>query len=422
MAPRRTRALPRSVLVLFLLPCAAWGCGDSGPGPSDPPGDPVDPDPPAPLSLDCLGSSPACPEIVVQGDAPATLPGGEASPFRGFADPSVRRDPASGRLWMAYSWPHVSVPSPGVRVPGVDIHLAHSDDGGATWIFDGPLWASTRAADAADPSSKGYLDHEVATLARTADGSAWYGARLDYFVPDEGGLPARPPSSFHLRIARAATPPALADAPSSVLGSRLTHAGWRVDVDLSSLDAALARCHLWNEPALHVDGTTLYLLVRCLTFDLATNVPRVADSDQVVFSTVPAGEPTAWTWRYEGVLAGGAEAVALGGRGLTQGDLARGTDGKLLAVLTPDDWSASERDFVHFGCRVVEVASLRPPRLARNPDGSLAVRATVTASDQGPLGPGACGYDPGSATGVLLVRRVIGGGLVASIHRTGLRP
>ena len=155
----------------------------------------------------------------------------------------------------------------------------------------------------------------------------------------------------------------------------------------------------------------------------AGTVPKVSESDVVVFATEPTGEVRSWRWRYVGKLAGGAEARELGGVGVTQIDLARGVDGQLLLVTSPDDWNTGMQDFVHYGCRVTEVESIDPPKLARDSAGRLKVRATITASDTMPLGPGACTYDQASATGVLLVRRHKERGLMtASIHSTGMRP
>jgi hypothetical protein len=127
-------------------------------------------------------------------------------------------------------------------------------------------------------------------------------------------------------------------------------------------------------------------------------------------------------WRFVGTLAGENEARDLGAPGLTQIDLTHGTDGQLLLIATPDDFSTSLMDFVHYGCRAVEVASIDPPRLARDGNGKLKVRAVVKAPDT-PIGPGACAYEPASETGILLVRREKGKGfMTASISKTGLRP
>lgn len=389
----------------------------------------IETQPPAPHTdapvFDCTATKPLCPHIVIAGDGFAALPNGEPSPFRGFADPTIRQDPQTNRLWMAYSWPNVHVLGPLQVVPGVDIHLAHSDDGGATWAYDGDLWSSYADTNRGGDGAPGFTDHEVANLLpiQTASSLTWVGARLDYFLPNSGGFKERPVGSFRLVLTQADSPAQLRDAPSVTLGSSLTSPGWGVDFYLSSLDASLERCSLWNEPALFYENETLYLVVRCLAYSQTTSLPMMDESDLVVFSTQPVGDLKGWQWSYLGALAGSNEARELGGDGLTQVDLAKGTDGALLAVLTTDAWSNAERDFIHYGCLVVEVESLDPPALKRDDDGRLIVRAVATASDQSPLGPGACSYDPASATGVLIVRREkVEGYMVAGIFTTGLRP
>ncbi len=158
--------------------------------------------------FDCVGS--ACPSIEIMGDSVSTLPNGEASPFSGFADPSIRRDAVSGELWMAYSWPNVRFTGePEKRrffrrsrgaMPGVDIHLARSRDGGRSWRFSGKLWSSISATS--PDGESGHMGHEVANLlpVDTPEGTLWYGARLQYFLPDEGGFKKRPVSSFRILV------------------------------------------------------------------------------------------------------------------------------------------------------------------------------------------------------------------------------
>lgn len=376
--------------------------------------------------LDCRADSPACPELSIAGDVAATREEGEPSPFRGFADASLRRDPASGRLWMAYSWPTVHELPGGGLAPSVETHLASSDDGGASWSFERVLFPSEPGVDEGGSLEPGHVGHEVPNLLPlvAADGTVdWVGVRLDYFLPDAGGFRRRPTTSFRIVVSRAASPALLAEGPAVTLASAVTAPGWGAALDLSELAPELGKCALWNEPALAGDRERIYLALRCLAFEADLRTPAVAESDLVVFSAAPAGEPAAWSWSYEGRLAGGAEAVELGGRGLTQLELAEGRDGGLLAIVTPDDWSAELREFLHFGCRAVEVESLSPPRLARGAAGELVVRASVDASDLAPLGPGSCGYDPASATGIVFARRVKSvGELVSTLHATGLRP
>src|SRR5689334_13486682 len=82
-------------------------------------------------TMDCRGFSWECPALMIRGDSI------DNSLFRGMADPSIRQDPASGRLWLAYSWPNMIAS----RTPGSQLHLAHSDDQGDTWTYDSTLFS-----------------------------------------------------------------------------------------------------------------------------------------------------------------------------------------------------------------------------------------------------------------------------------------
>jgi hypothetical protein len=387
--------------------------------------------------VDCAGQ--ACPELKINGDAASDLPNGQPSPFRGFADPSIRRDPSTGRLWMAYSWPSVKVNGAGrmFRRPGgveasVAIHLAFSDDNGDHWRYYGPLWDPT--PERAPNGTPGHTSHEVANLLPRQVGgkTIWYAARLDYFLPDVGGFRSRPPQSFRVRVFQADTVPGLADAPSETLGSARTDPAYGVDQNLTTLSPNVRQCHLWNEPALYSKGDQLYLTLSCRVFE--GRRPNSIKQTLEVFSTRPDGPPNRWRWRYAGRLSGPQEAKELGGEDLTQIELANSRDGQLLAVVSPERFSDSLFDFVRTGCVAVAVASLDPPRLARTASGALDVRARIVDSDAGPHGTAACAYDPASSTGILLVKRQKenvgfaaargggGGRMSVSIHRTGARP
>lgn len=326
---------------------------------------------------------------------------------------------------MAYSWPSIRVSPTGLRSTSVETHLAHSDDQGTTWQSDGVLFPAAPAADAGGDGGRGSTDHEVPNLlpVQSSDGAIeWYSAHLDLFAPEGSGLAARPLSSFRIVVSRAPTPTALTDAPSTTLGSAATAPGWHVDADLSSLDGDLERCTVWNEPALAAQNGLLYLALRCLAIGPA-GVPDLEHSSLELFSTEPVGAPDTWTWHWEGSLARADEARELGGEGLTQVELAVGRDGALLVLVTPDRWLPEQRQFAHLGVRVLELASLDPPILARDQRGALVVRAAVDASDLDPLGPGAATYDPAIDAGVVLVRRQIAPGtLVASMHATEVHP
>lgn len=375
------------------------------------------------VAFDCTADSPDCPQMEIVGESPAILPNGEESPFRGFADPSVRSDPVTGTLWMAYSVPNMDVLNNNRPSPGVAIHLASSVDGGATWQYQGVLW-DVQALNNPTNHEAGTLDHEVANLlpVQTYSGLIWYGVRLDYFLPEKGAFKARPFDSFHLRIAQSDSPPALADAETVILSTSQTASEWNADLDLTTLNPSLSRCAMWNEPALHYADGELFLALRCLVFSPG-GLPLVEQSDIVIFAAQPAATIRDMQWRYVGILANGEDAKELGGDGITQIDLAPGMDGQLLLILSPDAWSSEEKDFVHYGCKVIEVESLDPPVLKRDSEGNLIVRAVVTASDSPALGPAACAYDPASATGVIIGRRIKTSSFMEVwLHATGLNP
>jgi hypothetical protein len=375
------------------------------------------------LTIDCLGDE-NCPAITVEGDRPAVLPTGAPSPLRGLSDATIRRDPVTGVLWMAYSWPSVHVGAAGKRGTRVETHLARSADDGVTWSFAGVLWPADKSVDP-ETGTAGFTDHEVPNLLPVFDEEGkslrWVGARLDLFVPEGGTLAKRPGSSFRIAVAVGPDPEALASTVPVMLGSAGTHSGWDVDIDLTDLDPSLGRCTLWNEPALHFDGSTLFLALRCLP--VGGGGPDVVDSSIEVFATRPEGDASTWRWAYAGRLAGHSEAAELGADGLTQLELAEARDGTLLAIVTPDRWDVALREFVHVGLRVLEVDSLEDPSLARDEQGRLLIRAQVDASDLQPFGPGAGAYESTAELGLVMMRRVIGsGGLVASLHDTGIHP
>jgi hypothetical protein len=369
---------------------------------------------PSLLLTDCLAASSDCPEISIKGDAPATFPNGTDSSFRGYADPSIRKDPNSNRLWMTYSWTSIHFESLKNHVPMVDIHLSYSDDGGKTWHYQGPLWSAYKDTNKGGDQGVGYTSVEVSNILPiiTEAGTTWIGARAEYFLPMPGGFQKRDPDSIRLLISKAPSLPELRSGPFVTIGTDHTSKAWGIDMNLSALSPELKKCYIWNEPALTYDNGTLYMALECLQ----RSGTKLGGSI-VVFSTKPLGDVKSWKWQYNGELAGSNEGNELGGEGVTQVELAKGVDGKLLAILSPE-----ENQTNHMGCRVVEVDSLEKPKLARVKE-KLVVRSTITASDLGKAGPGACAYDPASATGVIVVRRMLENKeFVTTLNATGLKP
>jgi len=395
-----------------------------------------------PARFDCVAGS--CPALVIEADDISRYPNGQPAGFRGFADPCIRRDPGSGSLWMVYSWPHMEYLGGGGRrsatrarfALGVETHLASSKDGGRTWRRESVLWPKTPARyrhPVTRAEVDGFVSHEVPNIVPFTGeaGTAWAGVRLDYFLGRDGSYRARNPRSFCLRLMTAASPAALARAEPVTFGTAENAPECHVDADLRALARDLPAHFIPNEPALFFDDGRLYLAF--VARPLAGSTPAFPESRIVVLSTQPRGDVGAWKWRYQGTLAAHREATELGGEALTQIELARGRDGQLLALLTPEVWDAElAREFgsdpfggiVHKGVAVVEVASLETPALARRGDGTLAVRTFLTASAGGERGAGAAGYDPASSTGVLLTLRDIVPKqyLAFSLHRTGRHP
>jgi|GEM_PF-648537 hypothetical protein len=375
-----------------------------------------------PLVLDCIPGS-SCRALKIQGDAHYTLPNGKPSPFAGYADPSLRQDPLNKTLWLGYSYPNYHFDA-GKQTPGVDIHLAKSGDGGNSWTLVKNLFPSTPLPNPARPNENGYLDHEVINLLPVVENNrvTWYAARLDYFVPNVGGYAARANNSFHLRVFKADSPEALNDAPFALLSSNLTATEWGAHQNLQTLNPELSDVGFWNEPALAFEDGRLYLATVAFVYDRSGN-PVMNRNNVYVFSTEPTGAPNTWRWIFNGTLARARDANELGAQRLTQIDLARGADGKWLLIATPDDWHTTLRDYNHKGCQALEIQSLKNPALARGADGKLRVRAIITASDSNELGSAACTYDPGSASGIVLTRRVkTANELTVSLWQTGIKP
>ncbi len=390
----------------------------------------------SPARLDCTPER--FPALVIRGDDVSRDPRGRPAAFRGFADPCIRRDPVSGDLWLAYSWPHVEYPGGRWSRPavGVETHLARSGDGGRSWQRERVLWPKT-AARFRDPrkgaTRDGFISHEVPNLLPCpVEGKpAWLGVRLDYFLGRDGYYKDRDTLSFCLRLLSAPRPGALAGAPLLTFGHDMSSSECNVDVNLCRLSRDFPPVFLPNEPALFFADGRLFLVFVVMVFYGQT--PDFAKSFVAVVSTEPRGATRSWRWRYHGKLATHAEARELGAESLTQVELALGRDGQILAFLTPESWNAeAAREFGgdafggirHHGCAVVEVASLETPALARRKGGRLAVRALLHSSTASELGPGAAGYDLRSATGVLYTLRDTGDKreLSWSLHPTGLHP
>lgn len=382
-------------------------------------------DPPGNINTivkDCIPGNPGCIELIVPGDPYYTPPSGPNT-FSGYADPGLRRDPQSNTLWFTYSWPNYRIVN-GNRIGAVDIHMAKSTDSGATFSFVQNLWPAVQMNNPASPAQAGCLNNETSNLLPVFDGTSvtWYAASFNYFIYNNGSGNAYAGNSFQIRIYKAASPQGLATATPSILGTYSLDASWGSIKNLAALSPELHSLDFWCEPALYYENGTLYLVLVSFDYDASGN-PIMANNNVHVFATNPAGNPDTWSWSYKGKLAGQAEANELGGQRLSQTDIVKSRDGKLLMVASPDDWIATENDYNHKGCKVVEVKSISNPALERGTDGKLKVRAFISASDANALGSAASTYDPGSNTGILFTRRnKTSSSFTINIWQTGVHP
>jgi hypothetical protein len=374
------------------------------------------------LSIDCTATNPNCPALTMPPDMP------DDAHATGFADPSMRRDPATGTLWMSYSYLDTfTVGSVSTRV--IELHLASSLDDGKTWTYAGsPLFTHEQVTTQADGAGPGagpyYTSHEVSNLYPVEiGGSVTWVMIYKYYTVVSGGSPVAgadggvdftdfTASSMLVLASGGATPEGLGSAPSVRLGAAGTKN--TVDVDLSALSSDVAGCAQLDEPALMTTGDgKLYLAAFCLPLTAGGSVDY-PNGKYVVFSTTPAtGDPTSWTWAYEGTLAGPQQASLLGScwQYWWQLDLAKRQDGTLLAVVSPAKTGTVG------GCQVAEIASLSPPSI-----GNYVELASITTSDN--VSGDACTYEPTSSTGVVIFRGpyAVTDGKVATLNATGLSP
>lgn len=372
-----------------------------------------------PQFTDCTLSSAGCTPVGLQASDPYSTAGA----FAGYADATIRQDPQTGTLWMAYSWPH-TIPSGKAGVAGtqvLDIHLAYSLDAGKTWTYKGTLYSSQAMTNPLTGATD-YTAHEVLNLLpQVVNGvTYWYGIHSTYNVPQSSG--GSGVENYTKRWEIAVAPGTAADGPMALASATGQFLGqnantypqyWPVAVNLSSLDPEVSVCEQYYEPALVISGANLYLFLDCIPASNASGGKFYA-----VFKTAAlSGNGPNWTWTYikEGStkFANQSDAASVdrylapGATYLTQMDVAPGSrSGVLLAIVTAAyDTSTDASGKVSLGCAAVELASVDPPRFVYNSQGQVQVDAFLTSSDSQTGGPGSCTYSPYSATGMILAHR-----------------
>ena len=401
-------AAPARRHILTLAALAAASALLLGAAPEEAPAAPSSAPPTFHCSLDST-----CPEVMVAGDPFATL-GGDPAPFRGYGDPSLEYDPATGALWLSYSWLDVLVSDPGPPAQidfGVRTHLARSDDGGASFSFVESV-NQTTALTHPDSGVPGWALHEVSTLLREAPG-AWQMLWLTYFDPFGEPPPGDPEdrSDFYYRRSNASSPENLGPGVPWIRGYG-TSPSFGAQYNLSTIDG-LSDCAVFTEPALFSQGGVTYLATNCVVFQDAV---RRDDLERLVLLRQEADGYT-----YVGALLTSPDAADLGATRIEQADIALSRTGRILLIATPIQTGGTPE---HLGCVVFEMADL-PAALVQRDAGGHAVQLARITGDDDSIGPGLCTYDAASETGVLTVLHIFNEDpfdLEFSLRATGVHP
>lgn len=363
--------------------CLTGACGSSTPGPSDSgSNDPREP-------VECTGRGGGLPR-------PLDLP--EAEP-NGVYDPSLARDPESGRLWMAYS----SVTGP-AGTGRVSIHLAYTDDEGATWCHQGVVKGARSVPRQDQPEAiakaRGHWSHEVASIGH--DGAAdpsqrWMLVWHRYLHVDDED-PATDDRRFAYGWIAQRTAARAEDLLNGAETQLFAGAAYSADPEIRSYNQrqpggtpvvewwghpALGDCLALTEPALLPSDGGLYLAAFCA---------RLRGDSAIVLTRKVEG-----AWRYEGRLldASDAQVIDPGFDGFNAPDLVD-TDGGIRLIASP------VRSGLYQGCAIYDV-DLSSVAVSDRPRAVL-----PRSSDANVFQTGACTYDGESPLGLL----------VGDVHRT----
>ena len=355
-----------------------------------------------------------------------------AGGFHGYADPSFRKDPNSSTSYLAYSWARTL--ADGTHV--VDLHLAQSANGGTAFTYLGPLYQSAvvtqTGSTAYNPTN--YSSTETVDLlpipltGASAGQTLWVQAHQSYLVKPQADIYAQlnPTDVVSVSAVQLATPTAATSGTSLLalgaattgearLGVGDTDATRSVTQNLATLNAAMAHCGNFGQPALWYQGGVLYLTLEC------TQIAGQIDANELahfVFSTTPAGtDASKWTWAYVGEVATMAQAGkfgALSSEGVayqffTEPEYALTKSGQLILIMTPSVFApqTAQQPVIQYGCRAFPV-TLTPTSVTLLNDPTTSTPVSIAKTTESDLytgvneGPAACTYEPNSNLGIIM--------------------
>ncbi len=323
----------------------------------------------------------------------------------GIFDPSVTRDPGTGRLWMSYSSVDTSAFYASSLYWAVSIRLAYSDDNGVSWQDAGVVAAPkvesllgpmtvAPASPAIAANSQGIWQSETSSLIYDPSAPPAQRWKLIWFQYLNANLNSYFADHSWIALKMAATPLDLAaEAPVKLFGG----AGLRpdgsntgapvfsptggvpaiqlnTDLTLSIGGANLAELNLcvFAEPGLHATNSAVYLAIFCAD---ASTAPI---TEYLVYfrCNSPCAMTTAASWEYVGRLLTSPDAQAATGDDHFQALALVEKNGKTYLLATPVNTTSGNR---YNGCRVYELVSVDSNQLRRN-GGQLIELARVDGS------------------------------------------
>lgn len=343
----------------------------------------------------------------------------------GIFNPSIARDPGTGRLWMSYSSHGVSTYYLPTSYGTISIRLAYSDDNGITWhdtskilapyseTLVGPM--TETQPDASIPAnSKGIWQSATSTLLYDPSApeteqwklvwSQFLNADLVSYVHNYGWLAMK----------QAASPMELATAPSVKLfggyslqpdNSNTNAPAYspiggapeillNVDLTQSSENASLAGLSTcgFSDPAMHATNDAIYLATIC------TDLAKPPEEQYLAYfrCSSPCNMTEASSWKYLGHLLSPNDFQGAFTKDIFYLPAFTQKEGKTYLLI-----SVIDRNFAGHkgGCRVYEFEDINSNSLRRN-NGQLIEIAQIIGD--GGSGEGRCATVEGLEGGVLL--------------------
>ena len=346
-----------------------------------------------------------------ENSSPVITPTSEQMTFSGAGelgifDPSLSRDPGTGRLWMSYSSVHTSTYYVASLYWKVSIRLAYSDDNGMSWQ-DAGVVAAPSVESLVGPmteehptgeilaGSNGIWQSETSSLIYDPSAPAaerwkmvWHqylDADLTSYFVDYAWISMKM-ASTPLELA-SATPVKLfggvgLQADNIIVGSPVySPIGGAPAIQLNAdLTQSLAGTDLTDlnfcifaEPNLYATTSAVYLTTYCAD---ASTIPTVGTLTEYIVSfrcSSPCDMSSAASWEYLGRLLSPIDAQAATGEHHFQAPTVVEKNGKTYLIVTAVNSISGDR---YNGCRVYEFSDIDNNTLLRS-NGQLVEVARV---------------------------------------------